>query len=100
METFRQHKVRFLAINNGIDSDNPESLEFAPFINIMSEWFAKDCSKKIRSVFKAKGMSGKRVGSIPPYGYVKCSDNKNLLIVDEPAAEVVRRIFRLCMEGQ
>ena len=99
MEIFRQHGVRFIAINNGIDSQNPESLEFAPFINIMSEWYAKDCSKKIRSVFKTKGMSGKRIGSMPPYGYVKCPDNKDLLIVDEPAAEVVRRIFQLCMAG-
>ena len=99
METFRVNGVRFIAVNNGIDSLNPESLEFAPFINIMSEWYAKDASKKIRSVFKAKGMSGKRVGSMPPYGYVKCPDNKDLLIVDEPAAEVVRRIFGLCMAG-
>ena len=99
METFRQNGVRFLALNNGIDSNNPESLEFAPFINIMSEWYAKDASKKIRSVFKAKGMSGKRIGSMPPYGYIRCSETKDLLIVDEPAAEVVRRIFQLCMEG-
>ena len=100
MEFFRQHNVRFIAVNNSIDSDNPESLEFAPFINIMSEWFAKDCSKKIRSVFKAKGMSGKRVASTPPYGFIKSSDNKDILIVDEPAAEIVRRIFHLTMDGK
>jgi len=75
METFRIHGVRFITINHGIDSNNPESLEMAPFINMMSEWFAKDTSKKIRSVFKAKGMSGKRVGSIPPYGYIKCEND-------------------------
>ena len=100
MEAFRQNDVRFIAINNGIDSINPESLEFAPFINIMSEWYAKDCSKKIRSVFKAKGMAGKHTGSIPPYGYIKHPDNKDLWIVDEPAAEVVRRIFQLYMAGK
>ena len=94
METFRINNVRFIAINHGIDSLNPESLEMAPFINIMSEWFAKDTSKKIRSVFKAKGMSGKRVASTPPYGFIKDPDNKDLLIVDEPAAEIVRRIFK------
>jgi DNA invertase Pin-like site-specific DNA recombinase len=99
METFRQNDVRFIAINNGIDSINPESLEFAPFINIMSEWFAKDCSKKIRSVFRAKGMAGKHTGSIPPYGYVKSPTDKDLWVVDEPAAAVVRRIFSLCMAG-
>jgi DNA invertase Pin-like site-specific DNA recombinase len=100
METFRQHGVRFIAVNNGIDSINPESLEFAPFINIMSEWYAKDASKKIKSVFKAKGMSGKRIGSMPPFGYIKCPNNKDLLIIDEPAAEVVRRIFRLSLAGK
>jgi DNA invertase Pin-like site-specific DNA recombinase len=89
MEIFRQNNVRFIAINHGIDSINPESLEMAPFINIMSEWFAKDTSKKIRSVFKAKGMAGKHTGSIPPYGYIKCSENKDLWIVDETAAAVV-----------
>ena len=100
MEFFRQHNVRFIAVNNSIDSDNPESLEFAPFINIMSEWYAKDCSKKIRSVFKAKGMAGKHVGSIPPYGYIKSPDNKDIWIVDEPAAAIVRRIFQLTMDGK
>ena len=99
METFRVNNVRFIAVNNSIDSDNPESLEFAPFINIMSEWYAKDCSKKIRSVFKAKGMSGKRVGSLPPYGYIKSEEDKNLLVIDEPAAEIVRQIFQLCLAG-
>ena len=100
METFRIHGVRFIAINHGIDSNNPESLEMAPFINIMSEWFAKDTSKKIRSVFKAKGMSGKRVASTPPYGFIKCENDKNKLVIDEPAAEIVRRIFRLTMDGK
>ena len=100
METFRINNVRFIAINHGIDSLNPESLEMAPFINIMSEWFAKDTSKKIRSVFKAKGMSGKRVASTPPYGFIKCPENKDLLMIDEAAAEIVRRIFRLTMDGK
>ncbi|MCL2168416.1 MAG: recombinase family protein [Defluviitaleaceae bacterium] len=100
METFRQNGVRFIAINNGIDSINPESLEFAPFINIMSEWYAKDTSKKIKSAFKSKGTSGKRIGSMPPYGYIKCQNDKNLLLIDEPSAEVVRRIFQLTLAGK
>ena len=100
MEIFRQNNVRFIAINHGIDSINPVSLEMAPFINIMSEWFAKDTSKKIRSVFKAKGMAGKHTGSIPPYGYIKHPENKDLWIVDETAAAVVRRIFQLTMDGK
>ena len=55
MEVFRQNNVRFIAVNNGIDSDNPDTLEFAPFINIMSEWYAKDISKKVKTGIKTKG---------------------------------------------
>ena len=59
MEIFRRNNVRFIAVNNGIDSENPDTLEFAPFINIMSEWYAKDISKKVKTGIKTKGMSGK-----------------------------------------
>jgi len=99
METFRRNDVRFIAINHSIDSIHPESLEMAPFINIMSEWYAKDCSKKVKSAYKTKGMSGKPL-SLPPYGYKKHPDNKDFWIIDEPAAAVVRRIFRLTLEGK
>jgi DNA invertase Pin-like site-specific DNA recombinase len=99
METFRRNDVRFIAINHGIDSIHPESLEMAPFINIMSEWYAKDCSKKVKSAYKVKGMSGKPL-SMPPYGYKKSPDNKGFWIIDEEAATVVRRIFSLKLEGK
>jgi DNA invertase Pin-like site-specific DNA recombinase len=99
MEIFRKNDVRFIAINHGIDSIHPESLEMAPFINIMSEWYAKDCSKKVKSAYKAKGMSGKPL-SVPPYGYMKSPDRKDFWIVDEEAAAVVRQVFRLTMEGK
>jgi DNA invertase Pin-like site-specific DNA recombinase len=98
MEIFRKSGVRFIAINHGIDSIHPESLEMAPFINIMSEWYAKDCSKKVKSAYKAKGMSGKPLSS-PPYGYMKSPDRKDFWIVDEEAAAVVRQVFQLTMEG-
>ncbi|MDR2599885.1 MAG: recombinase family protein [Oscillospiraceae bacterium] len=99
MEVFRKNNVRFIAINHGIDSIYPESLEMAPFINIMSEWYSKDCSKKVKSAYKTKGMSGKPL-SLPPYGYKKSPDNKDFWIIDEPAAAIVRRIFNLTLEGK
>jgi hypothetical protein len=71
----------------------------APFINIMSEWYAKDCSKKVKSAYRTKGMSGKPL-SPPPYGYMKSPDRKDFWIVDEEAAAVVRQVFRLTLEGK
>ena len=99
METFRVNDVRFIAINNSIDSIYPETLEMAPFINIMSEWYAKDCSKKVKSAYRTKGMSGKPL-SPPPYGYMKSPDNKDFWIIDEEAAAVVRQIFKMTMQGK
>ena len=90
MEIFRRNNVRFIAVNNGIDSENPDTLEFTPFINIMSEWYAKDISKKVKTGIKTKGMSGKPVATEAPYGYIKAPDNKDFWIIDEEAAEVVR----------
>ena len=77
MEIFRRNNVRFIAVNNGIDSEKPDTLEFAPFINIMSEWYAKDISKKVKTGIKTKGMSGKPIATEAPYGYVKSPDNKD-----------------------
>jgi DNA invertase Pin-like site-specific DNA recombinase len=99
METFRKNNVRFIAINHGIDSIHPESLEMAPFINIMSEWYAKDCSKKVKSAYKAKGMTGKPLRQ-PPYGYMKHPERKDFWIVDDEAAAVVRSVFQLAMQGK
>ena len=67
MEIFRRNNVRFIAVNNGIDSEKPDTLEFAPFINIMSEWYAKDISKKVKTGIKTKGMSGKPIVTEAPY---------------------------------
>ena len=91
--------IRFIAINNGVDSANQQDSDFTPFLNIINEWYAKDTSKKIRAVFKAKGESGKPLCTNPPYGYLKSSEDKHQWIVDDVAAEVVRKIFRLCIEG-
>ena len=92
--------VRFIAINNGVDSANQQDSDFTPFLNIINEWYAKDTSKKIRAVFKAKGESGKPLCTNPPYGYLKDPADKHHWIVDEVAAEVVRRIFKLCVAGR
>lgn len=92
--------VRFIAINNGVDSANQQESDFTPFLNIINELYAKDTSKKIRAVFKAKGESGKPLCTNPPYGYIKDPDDKNHWIVDETAADVVRDIFKMCIAGK
>src|SRR5699024_11874934 len=96
---FPQADVRFIAINNGVDSINQQESDFTPFLNIINEWYAKDTSKKIKAVFKAKGEAGKPLATIPPYGYLKSSEDKDKWVVDEKAAEVLKEIFKLCMSG-
>jgi len=96
---FVEKGVRFIAINNGIDSNNQQDNDFTPFLNIINEFFVRDTSKKIKAVMKNKGESGEHLCTIPPYGFVKDPDNKKRWIVDEEAAEVVRRVFGLCLEG-
>lgn len=96
---FPNADVRFIAINNGVDSENGQDSDFTPFLNIINEWYAKDTSKKIRAVFKAKGEAGKPLCTNPPYGYVKDPEDKNHWIVDPEAAEIVKEAFRLCIQG-
>lgn len=96
---FPNADIRFIAINNGVDSANQSDNDMTPFINIFNEFYAKDTSRKIRAVFKAKGQSGKPLCTRPPYGYVKDPENKLHWIVDEEAAKNVRDIFRLCVQG-
>jgi len=100
MELFRQRSVRFIAIGNSIDSINPDTLEFAPFINIMSEWYLRDASRKVKASFKIRGMNGKRLTFNPIYGYVLDPNDKSKWIIDPEAAEIVRRIFALTIEGK
>ncbi len=91
--------IRFIAINNNVDSANQQDSDFTPFLNIINEWYAKDTSKKIRSVFKSKGQSGKPLCTNPPYGYIKDPEDKTNWIIDEEAGKVVKETFRLCMQG-
>lgn len=97
---FPQKNVRFIAINNGIDSQNASSNDFAPFLNIMNEWYAKDTSNKIRAIFDARMKDGKRCSGSIPYGYNRVKGDKQSIVVDPEAAEVVRRIFQLANEGK
>ena len=96
---FPNAEVRFIAINNGVDSDNQAENDMTPIINIFNEFYAKDTSRKIRAVFKAKGLAGKPLCTNPPYGYIKDPEDRTRWIVDEEAAKVVRDIFRLCVQG-
>ena len=92
------YDVRYIAINDNVDTLRSEN-EMMVFKNVFNDWYARDCSKKIKAVFKAKGQSGKPLTTIPPYGYKKSEADKNVWEIDEEAAEVVRRIFQLCIDG-
>ena len=96
---FPNNDVRFIAVNNGVDSVNGTENDMTPFINLFNEFYAKDTSRKIRAVFKAKGNAGKPLCTNPPFGYIKDPEDKNHWIIDETAAEVVREIFHLCVQG-
>ena len=97
MEILRQRGVRLIAINDGVDSLKGDD-DFTPFRNIMNEFYARDTSRKIRSVFKSKGMSGKHLTGTVIYGYL-WDEKREHWLVDEEAATVVRCIFALAMEG-
>ena len=96
---FRKYNVRFIAVSNNIDSDNKESTEFAPFLNLMSEWYARDCSRKVKTVLQAKGNSGVPLVNYPIYGYKRHPDDKKVWVIDVEAAAVVRRIFQMTING-
>ncbi|MDR2647681.1 MAG: DUF4368 domain-containing protein [Oscillospiraceae bacterium] len=97
---FRRNGVRFIAVSNNIDSEDGASGEFAPFLNIMAEWYARDTSRKVKAVYQSKGKSGKRTTNNCIYGYLKNPEDKNEWIIDPIAAEIVKRIFALTVEGK
>ena len=96
---FRERGVRLVMVNDGFDSDNGEGDDFTPFREIMAEWYARDTSKKIKSMFAAKAKSGKPTTSTQPYGFVKDVNDKNKWLVDPEAAAVVKRIFQMTIDG-
>ena len=97
---FPQKGVRFIAVNNGIDSENQQETDFTPFLKIMNEWFARDTSKKVRAIKRAQGMAGKHTTVHPLYGYKKDPDDPEKWVIDDEAAEIVRRIFRMTINGK
>ena len=95
---FPEHDTRFIAINDNVDSEAGDN-EFAPFRNILNEWYSKDCSKKARSAYRAKAIKGEFTGPVAPYGYRKDPADKHHLVPNE-CAPVIRRMFRLALEGK
>ena len=98
-ELFRERGVQLIAVNDNYDSVSGEGDEFMPFKDIMSEWYIRDCSRKTKSAFKTKGMSGRPMMSTAPYGYLKDPNDKNKWLVDHEAAAIVKRIFQMTMDG-
>ena len=96
---FPKKGVRFIAVNNNVDSANPTDNDFTPFLNIMNEYYAKDTSNKIKAVFKSRMKDGLRCSGSIPYGYKRTNGDKQTLVVDEAAAKIVRKIFRLASQG-
>ena len=97
-ERFPMFGVRYIAINDNVDTDSSESNDLMPFKNLFNEWFIRDTSRKIRAVLKAKAERGERLGTRAPYGYIKDPETKKLAVDDEAAA-IVRRIFAMCASG-
>ena len=95
---FRQKDIRFIAIGNGVDTINPVSGEFAPFMNVLNEMYLRDQSRKMRACYHQKGNAGLPTNNLCIYGYCKDPEDRNHWLVDEKAAAVVRRIFELAME--
>ena len=96
---FSNLDIRFIAINDNVDSNIQTENDLTPFKNVFNEWYARDTSKKIRAVFKAKGNSGKHLTTNPPFGYKKDPNDKDKWIIDEEAAATVRRIFEMFANG-
>lgn len=96
---FPENDVRYIAVNDGVDTANGENNEFMPFKNIINEWYAKDASRKVKSAYKTKALNGEFTGPYAPYGYKKSETDKHRLIPDENTAWVVRKIFKLASEG-
>ena len=96
---FAERDIRYIAINDGVDSDKGDN-DFTPFRNLFNDFYARDTSKKIRAVMRAKGNAGEHLCTNPPYGYMKDPADKKKWIVDEEAAEIVKRVFDLCIAGK
>lgn len=94
---FGEAGVHFIAVNDGVDNMVESDSDFTPFRNIMNEWYAKDTSKKVKAVLRAKGKSGKSLTNCPPYGYTK--DGEGNWHIEKEAAEIIKSIYAMCVEG-
>ena len=92
--------VTFISIQENVNSTTGEGMEMLPFYNIFNEWYAAQTSKKIRAVWQSKADNGKRISSTVPYGYIRDTEDKEKWLIDEPAAAVVRKIYKLCLAGR
>ena len=92
--------VTFISIQENVNSTTGEGMEMLPFYNIFNEWYAAQTSKKIRAVWQSKADNGKRISSTVPYGYVRDAEDKEKWLIDDPAAEIVRKIYELCLAGR
>lgn len=92
--------VTFISLHENVNSATGEGMEMLPFYNIFNEWYAAQTSKKIRAVWQSKAENGKRVSPTVPFGYVKDPNDKEKWLIDEPSAEVVRKIYALCLAGR
>lgn len=97
---FRQHNVRFIAIGNGVDSADDNSSEFVPFLNIMNEYYLRDCSRKQIAAYQARGRAGKPTTNNPIYGFKRDPEDKHHWLIDEEAAAVVKHIYQLSVNGK
>ena len=97
---FPEHGVRYIAVNDGVDTLNKSAMDITPFRNILNDMYSADISMKIKSARRARFNQGKFMGSTPPYGYLKDPADHNHLIIDEAVAPVVRKMFALAMEGK
>ena len=96
---FPEHGIRYIALNDNVDTLNASSLDIAPFRNLLNDMYAQDISKKVKSALYSRQKQGKFIGNKAPYGYTKDPADKNHLIVDERYAPIVRRIYSLYLEG-
>ena len=96
---FPERHIRFIAVNNNIDSDRPGSNDFTPFLNIMNEWYAKDTSRKIQTIFHARMQKGLRCSGAVPFGYTRNPGDKQTLVVAPDEAVIVKKIFRMAADG-
>lgn len=97
---FPQKNVRFIAIDNNVDSENQQSSEFAPFLNIINEWYARDISRKVKHAFRTRNEAGAHYGAYAPLGYIKNPDKKGHLLIDTETRWIVEKIFGLAVQGR